>query len=127
MHAHNGSHMFRLQVSPNILLTYACSHCLSYNSYMTTLCNFYLCFLLLNNFILARYAIFTRSGYLSEHWNPVAQHYRSEHSMHMCQLFLVHYYFCSNMAVVHVVVIFGLKVEDVFDSSEDINENQRNR
>jgi len=36
--------------------------------------------------------------------------------MRMCQLFLVCYYFHSNMAVEHVVIIFGLKVEDAFDS-----------
>ena len=58
-----------------------------------------------------------QSGYLSEHRNPVPQHYRSEHSMH--QLFLICYYFRSHRAVEHVVVIFGLK-EDAFDSFEEV-------
>jgi len=35
----------------------------------------------------------------------------------MCQLFLECYYFHSNK---HVVVIFGLKVEDAFDSFEEV-------
>ena len=61
-----------------------------------------------------------RSGYVSEHRNPVPQRYRSEHSMRMRQLFLVCYYFRSNMAAEHVVVIFGLKVEDAFDSFEEV-------
>ena len=40
--------------------------------------------------------------------------------MRMRQLFLVCYYFRSNMAAEHVVVIFGLKVEDAFDSFEEV-------
>ena len=40
--------------------------------------------------------------------------------MRMRQLFLVCYYFCSNMAAEHVVVIFGLKVEDGFYSFEEV-------
>jgi len=40
--------------------------------------------------------------------------------MRMCQLFLICYYFCSNMTAEHVVVIFGLKVEDAFDSFEEL-------
>ena len=43
-----------------------------------------------------------RSGYVSEHWNPVSLRYR------------------SNMAAEHVVVIFGLKVEDAFDTFEEV-------
>jgi len=39
-------------------------------------------------------------------------------SMH--QLFLVCYYFRSYMAAEHVVVIFGLKEEDAFDSFEEV-------
>ena len=54
-------------------------------------------------------------------------HYRSEHSMRMRQLFCDCYYFRSNMATEHVVVIFGLKVDYAFYSFEDTNENQRNR
>ena len=49
-----------------------------------------------------------RSGYVSEHRNPVPQRYRSEHSVP--QLLLIRCYFRSNVAVEHVVVIFGLKV-----------------
>ena len=45
-----------------------------------------------------------RSGYVSKHQNPVPQHYRSEHTMLMHQLFLVSYYFRSNMAAEHIVV-----------------------
>jgi len=40
--------------------------------------------------------------------------------MRMRQLFLVCYYFRSNMAVEHVIVIFGLKVEDALDSFEEV-------
>jgi len=40
--------------------------------------------------------------------------------MRMCQLFLIGYYFHSNMAAEHAVVIFGLKVEDAFHSFEEI-------
>ena len=61
-----------------------------------------------------------RNGYVSEHRNPVHQRYRSEQSMRMRQLFLVCYYFHSNMAAEHMVVIFGLKVEDAFDSFEEV-------
>ena len=50
----------------------------------------------------------------------IPQRYRSERSMRMRQLFLVCYYFRSNMAVEHVVVIFGLKVEDALDSFEEV-------
>jgi len=39
--------------------------------------------------------------------------------MCMGQLFLVRYYFRSNMAAEHVVVIFGVNV-DVFDSFEEV-------
>ena len=39
--------------------------------------------------------------------------------MRMRQLFLVCYYFRSNMAAKYVVIIFGLKVEDAFDSFEE--------
>ena len=39
--------------------------------------------------------------------------------MRMCQLFLVCYYFRSNVAAKHEVVIFGLKV-DVLDSFEEV-------
>jgi len=63
-------------------------------------------------------------AYDNEHetvnWTPVPRRYRSEHSMRMRQLFLVCYYFRSNTTVEHVVVIFGLKVEDVFDSFEEV-------
>jgi len=38
----------------------------------------------------------------------------------MRQLFLVSYYFRSNMAAEHVVVTFGLKVEDAFHSFEGV-------
>jgi len=38
--------------------------------------------------------------------------------MRMPQLFLICYYFRSNMAAEHVVIIFGLKV-DAFDSFEE--------
>ena len=40
----------------------------------------------------------------------------------MCisQLFLVGYYFHSNIAADHVVVTFGLKVENAFDTFEEI-------
>ena len=57
-----------------------------------------------------------RSGYVSEHRNPVPQRYRSEHSMRTRQLFLVGSYFRSNTAAEHVVVTFRLKVGDAFDS-----------
>ena len=60
------------------------------------------------------------TSYVSEHRNPVTQRYMSEHSMRMRQLFLVCYYFRSNMATEHVVVISGLKVEDDFDSFEEV-------
>ena len=40
--------------------------------------------------------------------------------MCMHQLFLVGYYFRSNMADEHVVFIFGLKVEGAFDSFEEV-------
>jgi len=40
--------------------------------------------------------------------------------MRMCQLFLVGYYFRSNMAAEHVVVTFGLNVEDAFHSFEGV-------
>jgi len=40
--------------------------------------------------------------------------------MHMRQLFLICYYFRSNMAVEHVVIMFRLKVEDAFDSFEEV-------
>ena len=40
--------------------------------------------------------------------------------MRMRQLFLVCYYFHLNMVAEHVVVIFGLKVEDAFDSFEEL-------
>jgi len=40
--------------------------------------------------------------------------------MHMWQLFLVCYYFHLNMVAEHVVVMFGLKVEDAFDSFEEV-------
>jgi len=44
--------------------------------------------------------------------------------MHMHQLFLVCYYFRSNMEAEYVVVIiFGLKVEDAFDSFEEVQTN----
>ena len=43
--------------------------------------------------------------------------------MRMRQLFLVWYYFRSNMAAEHIVVIFGLKVEDAFDSVEEVQTN----
>ena len=66
--------------------------------------------------------MYIRSGYISEHWNPVSQGYRSEHSMHMRQLFLIGHYFRSNMAAEHVVVTltFGLNVEDDLDSFEEM-------
>ena len=35
--------------------------------------------------------------------------------MHMCQLFLVGFYFRLNMVAEHMVVTFGLKVRDVYD------------
>jgi len=67
------------------------------------------------------YLIFNiRSGYVSEHRNPVPLRYRSEHLMRIRHLFLVSYYFRSNMATEHVVVTFGLKVEDAFDSFEGV-------
>jgi len=40
--------------------------------------------------------------------------------MHMRQLFLIGYYFHSNMVAKHVVVTFGLKVEDAFHSFEGV-------
>ena len=40
--------------------------------------------------------------------------------MRMRQLFLVGYYFRSNKAAEHVVVTFGLKVENAFDSFEGV-------
>jgi hypothetical protein len=39
--------------------------------------------------------------------------------MRMQQLFLIWFYFRSNMVAEHVVVIFGLKV-DAFDSFEEL-------
>jgi len=38
----------------------------------------------------------------------------------MHKLFIVCYYFHPNMVAEHVVVIFGLKVEDAFDSFEEV-------
>jgi len=38
----------------------------------------------------------------------------------MCQLFFVGYYFCSNIAAEYVVVTFGLRLEDAFDSFEEV-------
>jgi len=67
---------------------------------------------------------FYQSGYLSEHRNPIPQRYRSEHSMRMRQLYIVRYYFRSNVAAELVVVIFRLKV-DVFDSFEEVQSNKR--
>jgi len=61
-----------------------------------------------------------QSCYISEHQNPVPQHYMSKHSMRMHQLFLICCYFHSNMAAEHVVVIFGLKVKDAFDNFEEV-------
>jgi len=40
--------------------------------------------------------------------------------MRMRQLFLDCYYLRSNIAVEYVPVIFGLKVEDAFDSFEEV-------
>jgi len=40
--------------------------------------------------------------------------------MRMRQYFLVGYYFRSNMAAEHVVVTFGLTVEDAFDGFEGV-------
>jgi len=40
--------------------------------------------------------------------------------MRIRQLFLVGYYFRSNMVAEHVVVTFGLKVEDAFHSFERV-------
>ena len=40
--------------------------------------------------------------------------------MRMRLLFLDCYYFRSKMAAEHVVVVFGLKVEDAFDSFEEL-------
>ena len=40
--------------------------------------------------------------------------------MRMRQLFLVGYYFRSNMAAERAVVTFGLKVEDDFHSFEEV-------
>ena len=76
--------------------------------------------LLLLQPLLLLLTIIIPSGYVSEHRNPVPQRYRSEHSMRMRQLFLVCCYFRSNMAAEHVIVIFGLKVEDAFDSFEEL-------
>jgi len=45
--------------------------------------------------------------------------------MRMRQLFLACYYFRSNMAAKHVVVIFELKVEDAFDSFEEVETEDR--
>jgi len=61
-----------------------------------------------------------RSGYVSDHRNPVPQCYRSEHSIRMRQLFLGGYFFRSDMAAEHVEVTFGLKVEDAFHSFEGV-------
>jgi len=38
----------------------------------------------------------------------------------MHQLFFVGYYFHSNMAAEHIVITFGLKVEDAFHSFEEV-------
>jgi len=43
--------------------------------------------------------------------------------MRMRQLFLIGIYFRSNMSADHVVVTFGLKVADVFDSFEELQTN----
>jgi len=40
--------------------------------------------------------------------------------MRMRKLFLVGHYFRSNMAAEHVIVTFGLTVEDGFDSFEGV-------
>jgi len=54
--------------------------------------------------------IYIRSGYVSEHRNPVPRRYRSDR-----QLFLIYY---GGRAC--IVVIFGLKVEGAFDSFEEV-------
>ena len=72
-----------------------------------------------NRFSISNFFVyFYRSGYVSKHWNPVPLCYRSEHSVHMGQLFLVGYYLRSNMAAEQVVVTFVLK--DAFDSFEGV-------
>ena len=38
--------------------------------------------------------------------------------MRISQLFLIGYYFGSNMIAEHIVITFGLKVENAFDSFE---------
>ena len=53
------------------------------------------------------------------HRNPAPQRYMSEHSMRTRQLFLICYYIRSNMVAEHVVIIFGLKVENASDSFEE--------
>jgi len=71
------------------------------------------------------FLLIQRSGYVAEHLNLVTQRYRSEHSARMRQLSRVGSRFrplsiqyAGHMK--YVVVIFGLNVDDVFDSFKGV-------